>query len=814
MYRKMALLFTLCSCSFLITAAQTKIPDGMVTLKVTDGMNKPLPGVTVSLLQQKDSILLKFAVTETDGSVTIEVPESGNYFIRLSHTAFETLFSSFVIDEKNSPVNLGVLILQPAARQLAAATVISQKPFIERLTDRTIVNVENSIVNAGSTALEVLEKSPGVVIDRNSVITLKGKQGVIILINGKNPGISGSELANYLRGLPAGSISKIEIITNPSAKYDAAGNAGIINIVMKKDQRMGTNGTLNLSYGQGFYPRAGSGISLNHRGKDLNIFGSYNYNYSDSYSNLVLYRQFIENGNLKSIYDQTNFIEFLFKTNVYRAGIDYKISKKSTVGVVVNGLANKFNSDGNTHTDVLNNQSQKISYDNNYSNTKDSLKNYAVNLNFKHTFDSSGKELTIDADYAHYHNHSGQGFITNYYHTNGSAALPTDILTGIVDGKLSIQSIKADYSNPLAKNAKIETGIKTSLVKADNDLQYFDASNGVPVYNPGLSNHFVYEENINAAYINYSKEFKKISLQFGLRAEQTNADGRQLSTGQQFDTSYLQFFPSVFLNYTASPKNSFGLSFSRRIDRPTYRQLNPFRFYINNSTFTEGNPYLQPQFTYSIELSHTYQEKITTTFSYSITKNNIINVIIPSNTQDNITIQTDRNLAQFDYYGLTLSAPLKVTAWWNIVNNLTAYYGLYKGNLANTSIHSGRPTFTINSSNTFTIGKKGIVAELNGIYNYRELYAYMDIESYGFLSAGFQTPFFKKKGTVKLNIADLFHSNSNTAKNSYRDYIEDFTVKRDTRVVTISFTYRFGNSKVAAARRMSGGAEEEKQRAK
>lgn len=783
-----------------------------MAVKVLDENKKPLSNANVTLLKQKDSSIVKIAITEQDGTALFEEIKAGDYLISIAHASYKKYFSgTLIIDEKNTSINSGEIVMEKEVGQLKEVTVQAQKPFIERQLDKTVINVENSIVSAGSTVMEVLERSPGVVIDRNDNISLKGKQGVIIMINGKPSGIAGSDLANYLRALPSTAISKIEIITNPSAKYDAAGNAGIINIIMKKDQRMGTNGTITTSYGQGTYPKAGAGFTLNHRNKKINIFGNYNYAYRENYNDLHLHREFLANDIVQAAYDQNNYIDFLFKAHIYRAGIDYEISKKTTIGVVLNGIENKFNSQLSAFTNVLNAQGQKQSYNHNYGSTLDTLHNIAANLNLKHSFDTTGKELTIDLDYATYNNTDGQGFNTDYFLLNGDPASPHNVLTGFVNGKLDISSLRADYVNPLVGNAKFEMGIKSSFVKADNDIKYFDASSGTPVYDPNQSNHFIYKENINAAYINFSKEFKKISLQLGLRAEQTNSSGNQVTTGQKFDTSYIKLFPSAFLNYTASSNNGFGLSVSRRLDRPNYKQLNPFRFYINNTTYSEGNPYLQPQFTYSFELSYTYKQQITTTLSYSTTKNEILEVLIPSTTQEKIILETNRNLARFDYYGIAISAPVKIAKWWNSTNNANIYYGLYKGNLANTNLRNGKATFNINSTNAFTLGN-GFTAELTGSYQYRELYGYMDLNPYGLLSLGLQKAIIKGKGTLKLNMTDIFHSASKAIV-TYRDYVESFAVWRDSRAATISFTYRFGNNKVKAARQMTGGAEDEKKRA-
>jgi len=794
-----------------VTVWGQAVATGKISVKITDENKGPLPGVNVTLLKAKDSSIVKIAITEMDGTAVFENVKPGSYLVSAEHTAYQKYLSgAIVIDENNSTVNVDDIALLKKTGQLKEVTVTAQKPFIERQLDKTIVNVEGSIVSAGSTVMEVLERSPGVVVDRNDNISLKGKQGVIIMINGKPSGIAGTDLANYLRGLPSSTISKIEIITNPSAKYDAAGNAGIINIIMKKDQRMGTNGTVTASYGQGTYPKAGAGFTFNHRNSKLNIFGNYNYAYRENYNDLTLHREFLANNIVQAAYDQHNYIDFIFKAHIYRVGMDYEMSKKTTLGVVVNGIENKFDSYLSAFTNVLNGQQQKQSYNHNYGSTLDTLHNIAANINLKHTFDTTGRELTVDLDYARYHNTDGQGFTTDYFNNDGSNAAPHNILTGNVLGNLTISSIKADYVNPLQHNAKFETGFKSSVVNADNDLKYYDASSGTPVYDANQSNHFIYKENINAAYINVSKEFKKFSVQVGLRAEQTNISGNQVTTGQKFDSSYLKLFPSAFINYTASPNNSFSLSVSRRLDRPNYRQLNPFRFYINNTTYSEGNPYLQPQFTYSFELGYTYKQ-ISFTASYSTTVNEILEVLIPSSTQDKIILETNRNLARFDYYGITISAPIKITKWWNSINNSNIYYGLYKGNLANTNLHNGKPTFDINSTNTFTIGD-GFTAELNGSYQYRNLYGYMDVKSYGLLSAGLQKTILKGKGTLKLNMTDIFHPASK-ATVTYRDYVESYAVWRDSRAATLSFTYRFGSNKIKAARRMTGGAEDEKRRA-
>ncbi|WP_428655027.1 TonB-dependent receptor domain-containing protein [Runella sp.] len=807
MYQKLPLIFLL---SFLIHSVKSQT----VTGQINDESAKSVQFANVTLHRAADSVFVKAALSDEQGRFTLENVAMGRFFVRVTQVGYQRFSSpAFVLNTETPNVNLRSIQLIQDAKNLNEVTVRTTKPFIERQLDKTIVNVENSIVSAGSNALEVLERSPGVVVDQNDNISLKGKQGVMVMINGKPSIIASQDLANYLRGLPANTLEKIEIITNPSAKYDAAGNAGILNLVMKKDQRLGTNGTINLSYGQGVYAKTSEGITFNHRNKKLNLFGNYNFAYRKAFSHLVLDRRFYKDGILDGVFDQDNYITFPFKNHTGRLGADYAVSKKTLIGAVISGLSNRFNPTGDTRTGVLNQDLQLVRYDLNSNRSKENWFNFAINTNLKHTFDSTGRELTVDLDYAHYGNRTDQRFTTEYVDTKGNQLLPTYVLLGDVLGKLDIKSLKADYVHPLPKKAKVEAGLKSSFVRADNDLKYYIGGNEKPVFDPSQSNHFIYDENINAAYVNYAKQFDKVNFQLGLRMEQNNIKGNQLATNITFDSTYTRLFPSAFLNYKFSRKHEWSFSVSRRLDRPSYRQLNPFKFYINNSTYSEGNPYLQPQFTYSFEIAHHYNQQITTTFSYSQTVNNITEVIMPLEGQDKVTVQTNRNLTEFQFWGINISASTQVTKWWNSVNNINTYYSTYKGNVANTPLRNGNANININSNNSFVLGKKGYVAELSVIYRAREIYGFMDVQPTGQVSLGIQKTFWDRKATLKLNGTDLFYTSIGRATVTFKDYVEKFRVNRETRVATLSFSYRFGNNKVQAGRRRSSGVEEEKQRA-
>jgi hypothetical protein len=798
-----------------LAAFAQNAPQYSVNGAVSDEQGAPVAYATVTLHRATDSTLVKGGVTDEKGVYDIEAApgplQSTAYFIRASMVGFQTVSSSsFTLSASENRHESDKLILRPSATALTVAAI---KPFIERKSDRLVVNVDNSIIGAGSSAFEVLERSPGVFINANDGISLRGKQGVVIMIDGKPTPLSGQDLANLLRGMPSNSIDRIEIISNPSAKYDAAGNSGIIDIRLKKDLNMGTNGTFSANYGQGIYPKAGAGINMNHRNKKINLFGSYNYSYRRGFNKLDLTRRFFDNGVLTGAYDQRNYLVFPFRFQTARVGADYSPDAKTIIGVVASGNINRFNPMGVNHSNVLDSTGQKTSAFTTANQSHDRWNSYALNGNLKRSFGEKGKELTADVDYMRFWNKTDQTFTTDYYDLAGERYLPTYVLFGDLKGNLEIRSVKVDYSNPLGNKAKWEAGLKSSYVTADNDVAFYDKSNpAAPKFDSTKSNHFIYHEYINAAYLNFSKEWEKASLQVGLRAEQTRAKGEQLVTGQSFDTTYLNLFPSAFFNWKLAKNYEMGWNVSRRLDRPSYQQLNPFKFFLDPSTYKEGNPYLRPQFTWLFEWTHTFAQKYTATLGYSRTTDNITEVIAPVQGQDRITVQTDKNLARYDYYGITVNAPFEVTKWWSSINDLNIYYGYYTGNLANTNLANGNVVGYLNTNNSFKLPGNWS-AELGGWYQTRQVYAFLNLDPMWSLNAGIQKQLFNRRATIKLSASDIFWTSPPSGITAFRDYVEHFNVKRETRVCSINFSWRFGNNQIAPSRKRAGGAEEERKRA-
>lgn len=796
---------------------------GTVTIPVQNEQQAPLEGATVELLRSQDSALVKTAVTDKAGMALIVNVAPASYFFRVSSVGFATVYSQAFAVKENETTKLAALRLVKTDNEMQGVTVSARKPFIQRLNDRLIVNVDNSVVNAGSAAFDVLERSPGITIDQNDNIALRGRQGVIIMIDGRVSPMTGADLANYLRGLPVNAIERIEIITNPSSKYDAAGNSGIIDIRLKKDQRLGYNGTLTAGYGQGVYPKWNAGTTFNYRNKSVNIFGNYTHSYRENLNHLIINRNFYTNGVFNGSDDKDNYARMPFRSNTVRLGADFFPSKNTIIGFVVNGNYNGFERLGKVTTTVNDLTNKPAFRFDTRSTNDDGFDNTVANINLKQKLDTTGKELTADVDYGVFNNRSLTRTASYFFNLNGDKRRPDDILDGDQQGKLTLKTAKVDFTNPMKGGAKLEAGVKTSYVSSDNDAKFYNVFPTETLVDEGKTNRFFYEEYNNAAYTNLSKEYKKFNVQVGLRGELTNLRTRQVKGDKRYTNDYFQLFPSAFFNYKLKQDQTLGVSVSRRIDRPGYQSLNPFIFQVDATIYSTGEPLLKPQTTWSYEMNYTLKN-LNFTLGYSRTQNTqnfvlakILDVIpdfeIQPGQDSNITVQLPVNLGLSEYVGLTVSAPIRINGWWNMMNNLNVFYNKFNGNISGAQLSEGAPAANIRTNNTFTF-KKGWTAELNANYSSGGRYGYMVSKSQWGLAAGVQKTVLKGAGTLRFNISDIFWTNLPRATITFDDkYIEKWRAYRESRVANFTFSYRFGNSKVAAARRRATASEEERRRA-
>ncbi|MBW3128732.1 TonB-dependent receptor [Hymenobacter profundi] len=783
-----------------------------LTGTVRDAAGQPLEYATVTLHRAADSTAVKTEFCDAQGRFVLPTLPTGEYLVSVALVGYIRVWS-MPVSATGQPQTLGPLVMQPsAAATLREVTVEARRPLYEREADRTIVNVEGSTLSAGATSLDVLGRAPGITLDAADNLALRGRQGLLVLIDGKRVPMNGTELADYLRALPAEQLASIELLSNPPAKYDAQGGAGVVAIHLKKDQRLGTNGTANLSYGRGRYGKFTTGLTLNHRRKNLNAFGSYTYTDRRNFLDLDFYRQFYSDGMAFGSSEQFNRNTSHLQSHSWKAGLDYNLSKRTLLGVSVSGLVSETPSFSNNQTFITNTGVGGGFAKERYSSTTDQTvqrPNLAGNLNLRHVFADStnAPELTADLDVARYTTDRLLVLTTVYE----LPATPTNVLHGDQQNHVTIQSAKVDYSRLLPHRTRLETGAKVTYINSDNDAVFTNTVEEQTTLDPNKTNRFRYNENVNAAYVSLRQATAKTITQLGLRAEQTNTLSRQSVGNERYERHYLQLFPNLSVKRTLSEQHELALSLSRRLDRPSYGQLNPLRVYFDATSYQSGNPALRPQTSYNLELTHTFQQKYISTLGYARTSNLIQNVVQPAPEGGRTVVNQFANLGTLHFLTLTLTAPVEVSKSWTMYNNLVLFYGRYLGNLAGTNLDRGRPAFTFNTNQSFSFGR-GWAADVTGLYQSREVAAFEVVRRRGQVTAGVQKSLWDKQATLRLNVSDIFYTTPIRSTATYDNFRETFYNRFDSRVATLAFTYRFGGSKVTAARKRTVGADEELRR--
>lgn len=809
--------FTLLATTLLVTPAlvQAQTKTSQISGTVTDATQKKVEAATIALLLGKDSSVVKYTVADAGGKFRFESLQAGSYLVMANATGFGKQYSEKVNLAEGGSVVLKPFVLTPVAKEMNGVTVAARKPLIEQKIDRTIVNVEASVTNAGSNALEVLEKAPGVTVDKDGNISLKGKEGVMVLVDGRPTQLGAADLANMLRNMNAGQLEQVEIMTNPPAKYDAAGNAGIINIKTKKMKQFGFNGSINLGYGQGILPKANEGLNLNYRKGKLNLFTNLSHNYRRNVNYLDIQRNMRNpaDGALQYYFDQEARMNNTWNSYNAKVGADFTLTKKTTLGAVIGGLSNPGEGRSRTTANISDGLGKLEEVTTSVSRGSNQFRNLTSNLNLRHQFDSTGRELTADLDYLTYRSREDQALFNSYARPGGGLIRKGDSLYSYLPQDIDIYTAKADYLQPMKKGARFEAGLKTSVVRTDNNARFDTMQNGTRVYDAGRSNHFVYRENINAAYVNLSGPLGgKWNGQLGLRMEHTHATGRQRTTGEAFDRDYVSLFPTAFIQYAADKKNNIGLNYGRRIRRPNYESLNPFMEFLDRYTFSQGNPNLKPQFSHNVELSHTYRQFLTTTLNYTRTTD-IIQQVIEQNVAAKETFVRQANLADARQMGVSVSASMPIRKWWTGSLYVNATDNRFEGVVDGSNVVVRARMIMLNGSQQFKFAKTWS-AELSGFYRTRGVEGVILTKPLGILNIGFGKQVLQNKGSLRLNIRDVLYSQKFQAQTRYGNVDAAFQEWRDTRVVNLSFTYRFSKGKLngGAPKRRTGGSNDEAER--
>ncbi|HVU96035.1 MAG TPA: outer membrane beta-barrel family protein [Puia sp.] len=697
---------------------------------------------------------------------------------------------------------------RPKSRTLKEVTVTGHVLPVERKRDKVIVNVEASVTNTGSTVLEVLERSPGVTVDRNGGISLNGKAGVLVMIDDKPTYLSGDDLNNLLSSMNSAQVARIELIANPTAKYDAAGSAGIINIKTKKSKSNGLNGSVTGSFGQGIYPKTNNSLVLNYRRGRVNAFLNYSFNDTKYLTNLYAYRQYFDaNRDVSAVLQQPSYFSGTVMNNTVKAGVDYTLSASTTIGMAVTGTdihrmghntatANWLRADGQVDSAILT-----------QSRPENRFRNGAINWNGRQVL-AKNAELTADVDYLHYRMRLEQDFDNRLLDSGGYEQVYRNDIPTTID----IFSAKADATVGLGSDLTLTTGFKTSSSHTDNAATYQDWLNQQWIKDETLSNHFVYRENIQAVYGALEGKVRRWSYQGGVRYEYTRYTAHQTGNSTQRDSlvsrNYGSFFPSGYLSYKLDTMNSLTLTVGRRVDRPVFQTLNPFLFVINKYTYETGNPYLLPQYTWNFELSHQYGNLLTTGISLARVSNYFSQIFL-SDTSKTILYYTQGNVGRVYNLGLSMSLNVSPARWWSMALTAVMNHKQLRGFNGN-EYTSTITQLSANINNQLSIGR-GYAGEVSAFYTTR---ARNDIQELlyptGQASVGVAKTVLKKKGTIKVSYRDIFYTNAMEGLTSFPDASEYFKIKRDSRVLTVAFTFRFGKSQKATSH--ADGASEEKER--
>ena len=801
--------------SLFLLAIATIFSLGLMAQKVTgvvkDESGKPLAGATVTLVKATDSSTVKFSVTKADGKYTFEPIMAGSYRVKTTSVGFSNNFSNLVTVEAADVTVSDIAMLKQSA-DLTGVVVTAKKPIVEIKADKTILNVEGTINSVGQDALELLRKAPGVMVDKDDNLSLSGKNGVRVYIDGKPSPLTGADLADYLKSMQSSNVESIEIITNPSAKYDAAGNAGIINIRLKKNKNLGTNGSVNAGWGIGNFPKYNAGLSLNNRGKKTNIFGNYNYGYFKGLNSMESHRSLSD-----TIFDGKNNMVNRNMNHSYKAGVDYYINSKQTFGVVVNGLVNDNTMRSNTVTNIMYQPTKadvrKLVAQNNQKGNRDN-----INGNANYRFADKGKELNIDADYGRYNILSDQLQPNIYYDLNG-AELYRNVYNMISPTHIDIYSLKGDYETNF-KKGKLGFGAKLGFVNTDNDFRRYDVFGSTKQYDSARSNRFDYKENVNAVYVNYNKQFKGIMVQAGLRVEQTNIEGVSYGFSDDgskfvpykggFDRDYIDFFPSIAVTFNKNPMSQWGISTSRRIDRPAYQDLNPFEFKLDDYTYMKGNVDLKPQYTNSIGITHSYKYKLNTRLNYSHVTDIFAQLLDTADISK--TFMSKQNLASQDVVSLNVSYPFMKKQFTSFIN-FNSSYSKYKADYGvGRKIDIDVFNVGLFMQNSLRFAKTWTV-ELSGWFNSPSVWqGTLKSKAMGGADLGLQKTVLQNKGTIKASMGDILNTMRWAGSSDFAGQISKVRGTWESRVFRLNFSYRFGNAQVKAARQRKAALEEEQKR--
>lgn len=797
--------------ALLSAGVQTAHGQHQVVGSIRDAAGQPLPAATVLLLQATDSTLAKGQIGSADGSYSFDQIAPGDYLLRITMLGFVDYFSeTFSLTNRSGKTDLGIAVMRENTAQLNEVSVVAKKPLFEQQIDRMVVNVANSITSAGATALEVLQRSPGVVVNRQAnSLSMNGKDGVVVMLNGKISRMPISALVQMLDGMSSDNIERIELIHTPPANFDAEGNAGIIHIVLKKNADDGLNGSFATHVGYGLKEKAGASVNFNWHREKINFFGDYSWAYNNNPQLFTNYRSVSKGGNILETDTKSDRDPTRTHTQNARLGLDYRLNEKTIVGVLGGWMDRHWTMDA-VNDVTLSENGVPTGFIEIPNHELNHWQHGFGNLNLQHRF-SQKQMLNVDVDYARYLNNNPSDYTNRFFDAERN---PTQeqMLRVSKNTPIDIWAAKADYTWDLGQNMKWEAGVKAALSKFDNDIRVENLVQGTWTPDSRYTADYALREEIGAAYTAFSMKLgANTDLKAGLRYEYTQSN---LGTSEQpniVDRQYGNFFPSLFVSRKINDNHQVNIAYSRRIQRPDFTQMAPFVIFFDPNTFMTGNTALQPSITDAVSTSYRYKSwQLSLQYSY---ENGPIAWLPKVNPETNQQLNIPENFDNAHTLSATLSLPFHPTEWWEMQNNLTAQWQRTNATLDGTAVQISQPNWNFNGSQTFRLPRK-FTLELSGFYFPKSLFGIISNRPLGTLDIGLQKELPHHRGNLRFSVTDVFFTSnwSATANQPDLNLKWDGLFRFSERVFRLSYARHFGSNKVRAARQRGTGSEEERRR--
>ncbi len=807
---KSTLLFLLFTLAFNLLVFMCSLAQGLIKGSVVDEKNQPLPTVSIKLKKLPDSALFNAISSDQSGNFAFDHIPEGNYLIEANLVGYNRhVKSGLMISKTDTLIDLGVIQLNPSSKMLGGVTITAQAPLIEKQIDKTVVNVDQNIANTGANALEVLKKLPGVQVSPDGQITLNGKSGVNVTIDGKTTYLSADDLASLLTNTPSSDISKIEIMTNPSAKYDAGGTGGIINIIRKKNTKSGLNGGITASFGQGRYDRYNGGLVLNYKTGSYNLYLNNTYGYNEGLTSSHAISDIMNGSVLSTQQASANSATTINKAYSSSAGIDLYLSKQTTLTVTGSVSERRYNNDLTSVMTTADSNRNKTGSVNFSALNLDKPFNFSTGAQLLHKLDTTGRQWSADVDYANYRYRPGQYNTAVNYDASGSFLSRDDVF--IDEARtLHIFGARADYVQPLPGNGKFEAGVKSSYVKTFNNSTYYNQLGGQNLVDSALSDYNINSENINAAYVNFNRQYRKLTVQAGLRAEQTVMRGQQLFTNAATDQNYFSLFPTLFLSDKPDEQNTFNFQFGRRTDRPDYHEYVPFRRPLSATISFLGNPNLKPDLSWHSELTWSWKNTFFITAAYDIDRNYMRTLYYLDSNKTTIT-RMPTNIQGAHSWNVDLSYNKELAKWFTTNTTVTIYQNSFNGHTsAGFSLDDpGFATVDFVTNNSFRCSDK-LSMEADFEYESKRQFVGSVFGAYSILNLALKQKILHDKGSITINANNVFESDNRSSTDHYLNLNQYGYSYFYSRAVIITFNYRFGSGKLTKTQSKSGSEEEEK----